>query len=174
MQSVKNFFLTILTALLVAILGWWAMTSLEPGDIHAERARYKALEQRNEELEKEVADLEEELAELQPPTLEPEEQGSTEVSPPPPAPSQYANLISEIQELVDDKVTMKAGSKGTRVGTVQEFLNIYFKTSKKIDNDFGKSMETDIRNFQKAEGLPVTGQASTQTFTKMVEWLRSH
>ena len=67
---------------------------------------------------------------------------------------------------------MKVGSKGTRVGTVQNFLNLYFKTSKKIDNDFGATMKADVIKFQKAVGLTADGQTGPTTYLKMIDWLK--
>ncbi len=85
---------------------------------------------------------------------------------------EHENLIADLQELVDDNVLMKKGSRGTRVGTVQEFLNIYNGTDSKIDNDYGATTENQIKAFQKAEGLTSDGQAGPGTYTKMIEWLR--
>ena len=67
---------------------------------------------------------------------------------------------------------MKLKSKGTRVGTVQEFLNIYNNTSKKVDNDYGAGTKTDVVNFQKKEGLTADGEAGPTTFVKMIDWLK--
>jgi len=51
-------------------------------------------------------------------------------------------------------------------------LNLYNHTSKKVDNDFGAAMKTDILNFQKAVGVTQTGQVGTLTYNKMIEWLK--
>ncbi|HBB54043.1 TPA: hypothetical protein DHS24_02780 [Candidatus Nomurabacteria bacterium] len=67
---------------------------------------------------------------------------------------------------------MKEKSQGTRVGTVQTFLNIYNNTSKLVDNDYGPGTKTDVMNFQKAEGITVDGEAGPGTFRKMIEWLK--
>ncbi len=172
MQNLRAVLLLIVAVLAVGALGWWAIRTIEPGDIHAEREKQKALAERNRELEKEMADLKDQLALLQPPE---ETEQIVEEESPPPAPEQsskYASLISELQKLIDDKVYMKVGSKGTRVGTVQNFLNIYFKTNKRIDNDYGKGMKTDIINFQKAVGLAADGEAGPVTYQKMIDWLK--
>lgn len=84
---------------------------------------------------------------------------------------EYSDLISRLQKLVTDNIIMKEGSRGTRVGTVQEFLNIYNKTSSKIDNDYGAGTKTKIAAFQKAEGLTADGQAGPGTYQKMIDWL---
>ena len=67
---------------------------------------------------------------------------------------------------------MKVGSKGTRVGTIQTFLNLYNGTSKKTDNDYGKTTKTDVANFQKKEGLSQTGETNPTVYQKMVDWLK--
>lgn len=67
---------------------------------------------------------------------------------------------------------MKEKSQGTRVGTLQAFLNIYNNTSKKVDNDFGAGTKTDVINFQKAEKLLADGEAGPGTFQKMIDWLK--
>jgi peptidoglycan hydrolase-like protein with peptidoglycan-binding domain len=69
---------------------------------------------------------------------------------------------------------MKEKSQGTRVGTIQTFLNIYNNTSKKIDNDYGASTKADIIKFQKNEGLTADGGAGPSTFRKMIDWLKNH
>lgn len=170
MQGFKITVFSIVAILLVGILGYWAVRTIEPGDVHAEREKQRALAERNGELEKEVAELKEQLVLLQPP--EEMEQIVEKAPPAPEQSSKYASLISELQKLVDDKVYMKAGSRGTRVGTVQNFLNIYFGASKRIDNDYGKNMKTDIANFQKAVGLPADGEAGPATYQKMIDWLK--
>lgn len=87
--------------------------------------------------------------------------------------STHADLISQLQKLIDDVVLMKEGSRGTRVGTVQEFLNIYNKTSSGVDNDYGPGTKTKVAAFQKAVGLTADGQAGPDTYKKMIEWLNN-
>ncbi len=83
-------------------------------------------------------------------------------------------LVDNLQKLIDAKTVLKIGSKGPSVGYIQEFMNKYFKKSLKVDNDFGKTLETNVKAFQKAVGLPQTGQVGTQGLTKMVEWLKKN
>lgn len=89
----------------------------------------------------------------------------------PSATGEHAELKSALQKLIDDNVLMKEGSKGTRVGTVQEFLNIYNGTDSKKDNDFGATTTSQVKAFQKAEGLSADGQAGPGTYKKMIDWL---
>jgi peptidoglycan hydrolase-like protein with peptidoglycan-binding domain len=84
----------------------------------------------------------------------------------------HQSLINDLQKLVTDKVFMKVGSQGTRVGTVQTFLNIYNNTSKRVDNDFGAGTKTDLIVFQKAEKITADGEAGPATFQKMIDWLK--
>ena len=177
MQNLKAILAVLLAILIVGVLGYWALRTLEPGNIHVEREKNRALEERNKELEKEVADLRDRLALLTPPEPAPEENqeiGLEEKPLSPSAPSKYQTLTNDLQKLTDDKIYMKVGSKGTRVGTVQTFLNIYFNTNKKIDNDYGKGMKTDVVNFQKAIGLPADGEAGPATYLKMIDWLKKN
>lgn len=88
--------------------------------------------------------------------------------------SQYSSLISSLEKLISDNVLMKEGSRGTRVGTVQEFLNAYNGTSDKVDNDYGPGTKTKVANFQKAVGLTADGQAGPNTYQKMIDWLESN
>ena len=100
------------------------------------------------------------------PQVEPQEEDPT-----PTAVNKNQTLINELQKLIDDGVVMKLKSRGSRVGTLQKFLNIYNKTSNKVDNDFGASTKTVLIDFQKDQGLPADGEAGKTTFEKMIDWL---
>ncbi|PIR68691.1 hypothetical protein COU48_02755 [Candidatus Nomurabacteria bacterium CG10_big_fil_rev_8_21_14_0_10_03_31_7] len=67
---------------------------------------------------------------------------------------------------------MKLKSIGTRVGTVQNFLNVYNKTSNKIDNSYGASTQKAVASFQKTQGMTADGEAGPSTFSKMIDWLK--
>lgn len=176
----ENFKFAIISIIILAglgLLGYWAFTTLEPGDVSVYRQKIKALEERNDELESELAEVKSELGALQAeqeielvqnePAVE-EQEGT-----PPPAPTyKYQSLINDLQKLIIDNVYMKVGSKGTRVGTVQKFLNLYNKTSKPVDNDYGAGTKTDVTNFQKAVGITADGETGPTTYRKMVEWLK--
>ncbi len=95
----------------------------------------------------------------------------TQTNPTPVVTGEYGELKSALQKLIDDNVLMKEGSRGTRVGTVQQFLNIYNGTDSKVDNDFGATTSNQVKAFQKAEGLSADGQAGVGTYKKMIEWL---
>lgn len=84
---------------------------------------------------------------------------------------EYSDLIARLQKLITDNILMKEGSRGTRVGTVQEFLNVYNKTSGGLDNDYGAGTKAKVAAFQKAQGLTADGQAGPATYQKMIDWL---
>lgn len=179
METFKFGLISIIVLGGLGLLGYWAFTTLEPGDIHSLRQEIKDLREKNSELEKEVARLESELgvvaaekdklAEAVAP--EPEEK---EKPAPAPTTAPYKNqtLINELQKLITDNVYMEVGSKGTRVGSVQKFLNLYNKTSSKIDNDYGPAMKTAVTAYQKAAGITADGETGPTTYKKMIEWLK--
>jgi len=42
-----------------------------------------------------------------------------------------------------------------------------------VDNDYGASTVTAIKNFQKAQGLTADGAAGYTTYKKMISWLKT-
>ncbi|MES2315169.1 MAG: peptidoglycan-binding protein [Patescibacteria group bacterium] len=181
MANVKFILFSIITLAIIGLVGYWAVLSIEPGDIHATRQKEKALEEENQTLKDQVLKLQDQLAAIQPPAPTP-----TPVVAPTPAPAptpsptpakttttyKYQSLINDLQKLITDKVVMKEKSQGTRVGTLQTFFNIYNKTSNKVDNDFGKSTTANVIAFQKAVGLKADGQTGPTTYQKMIDWLK--
>ncbi len=91
-----------------------------------------------------------------------------------PVESEENDLKANIQSLINNKTILKMGSKGIAVGYVQQFMNLYFKKSLKVDNDFGKTLETNVKTFQKAFGVTQTGQIGPATLGKMVDWLNKN
>lgn len=81
-------------------------------------------------------------------------------------------LLKKLQGLIDDNINMKQGSFGTRVGTVQKFLNLYLDTSKTVDNDYGPGTFADVKKFQKSEGLVVDGLAGPTSYKKMIQIIK--
>ncbi len=171
MESIKSFLLLVVVILFAGITGYWAFTTLEPGNVSAERQKREELEQKNLELEKKVTELASELATLKP-AENTDEIPNTNTEELAPVSYKYQELISKLDGLVKDKVSMKEKAKGARVGIIQEFFNLYNKTSQKIDNDYGKSTKADVTNFQKTEGSPSYCEAGISTFEKMIEWLK--
>lgn len=162
----------------LGLLGYWAVSTIEPGNAHFYKEKQLELEAENEDLQKEILDLKNQLALLEeekeatPAPIEPTPAKPTPTTPKPTTSSKYQTLIIELQKLVDDNIFMKVGSKGTRVGTVQEFLNIYNKTSNKVDNDYGAGLKTAVTDFQKDVGTTADGETGPATYKKMIEWLK--
>lgn len=182
-EKLKFALYSIVVLVLLGLIGYWAVTTIQSGSEFVARQEVQQLQKENEDLTKQVADLTDQLNTLQ------SQLSSNPTSTQTPAPvvstptptkptttktTTYKNqsLINALQQLVTDNVFMKLGSSGTRVGTVQNFLNLYSKTSNKIDNDYGASTVKAVAVFQKAQGLTADGQAGSSTFSKMISWLK--
>lgn len=170
MRNFKFITISIIAVLVLALLLVWALSGLQSGTEHRTGEIISSLEKENEELQEKITILERELDLLKP--VETEEPVIEEPTITTPETYKYQTLINDIEKLISDNVQMKLKSRGTRVGTVQEFLNLYNGTSKKIDNDYGQGTKTDVANFQKAEGLTADGEAGPATYRKMIEWLK--
>tara|TARA_B100001179_G_C18545948_1_gene383814 strand:- start:98 stop:637 length:540 start_codon:yes stop_codon:yes gene_type:complete len=82
-------------------------------------------------------------------------------------------LVSALERLISDQIYMKVGSRGTRVGTVQKFLDYYFPDKTvSTDNDYGPGTKTLVEQFQAAEGLTADGQAGPNTYQKMIDVIK--
>jgi len=179
MENFKYVLSSIIVVVLLALAGYWAFSTMESGSAHVDNQKQKELIEKNQELEKELSSTKKELALLQsqntkeevvpliPETTIPTTPTNTTVS-------KNQDLINALQKMVDTNVYLKNKSQGPNVGTVQKFLNIYNNTSNKVDNDYGVSTGTAIKNFQKAEGLTIDGEAGPGTFKKMITWLKGH
>jgi len=181
MENFKFIVFSIIVLLIIGLVGYWAIFTIQPGSVHVEKEKQAELERENKELEKEIEELKSKLGVLESEQEkkeqivainEPEKPATVEKTPV--VSSKNQSLINDLQKLITDKVVMKEGSRGTRVGTVQTFLNVYNNTSKKIDNDYGKGTKNDVIAFQKAVGLTADGEAGSTTFQKMIDWLKTH
>lgn len=180
MENLKFWLSTVVALALLGSLGYFAFTSIDSGSEHVNRQKIKELESENKDLTEQVASLEKKLESYEPKTVEvPVVENKTPIQTETPKPKpavvtvyKYAKLIGELETLVNENIQMKLKSRGTRVGTVQNFLNIYNNTSNKVDNDYGESTKKAITAFQKAVGLTATGESGPSTFTKMIEWLK--
>ena len=193
-ESLKFNLVSFLFLALLAGLGYWAFTTLETGSGHVNSKKQKEIEKENKVLEEENLELKRELELLleekrqkltedqipQKPEIE-EPQKTTEIQKPTVKTttvssektlSQKEILINELTKLSDKNIILKLKSTGTAVGTVQKFLNLYNKTSNKIDNDYGLTTVNAVKSFQKAQGLSVTGQCNSTTYKKMISWLK--
>ena len=172
MKNFKSVLFLSIILITVIILGYWAVITIEPGSISVERQKQQQLEQKNAELEKEVQKLTDEIQSIEETQTAKEQPTNPPPEVAPTTPLKYQSLINDLQKLVDDNISMKEKSQGTRVGTIQTFLNLYNNTSKKIDNDYGLSTKANIASFQKAVGLTADGEAGPSTFLKMIDWLK--
>jgi small nuclear ribonucleoprotein (snRNP)-like protein len=179
METFKFTLFSIVVLSLLGLGGYWAVSTIQSGSEHVSSDKIKKLENANLELNQEVGNLKDQLGQIEQ-SLKDEIQASQPVQvaqPPAETPvtvSAFKNqpLINELQKLVSDNVIVKLKSKGTRVGTLQKFLNLYNNTSNKIDNDFGADIQNALIVFQKASGLPGDGQAGKTTYLKMIDWLK--
>jgi len=179
----ENFKFVLFSIIVLGALGfacYWAFSTIESGSYHVNKERQEQMSKENEELRKENAELKNELSllteekeevELQLADSEitgGEEEEEKEVIPT----LKYQSLIDEIQKLVNKGVSLRDGSQGTAVGTLQKFLNIYNGTSKRVDNDFGSGTLSDVKDFQKDIGLKDDGVVGPGTMRKMIDWLK--
>lgn len=87
---------------------------------------------------------------------------------------EHAELIAELNKLITDNINMKVGSRGTRVGTVQKFLNVFLDSNSTVDNDFGNGTKDKVMQFQKAAGIGADGQPGPATYQAMIDWLNKN
>jgi murein L,D-transpeptidase YcbB/YkuD len=186
MENFKFILFSIFILALLGFAGYWAFTTIESGSSHVNIQKQKELEKTNEELNKEMIQLKNELSLLQ---IDKEQQIQKEkealflkdsipettktVTPIKTAVYKYQSLINELQKLIDGNIYLKLKSQGLAVGTIQKFLNTYNKTSNKVDNDYGASTVTAVKNFQKAQGLTSDGETGPNTYKKMISWLKT-
>lgn len=173
MDKLKFTLLAIVILALLGLLGYWAVRSLQSGSEYVKDEKIKQLELENENLRMQIVQLTEELNSPKPIAEEPAPEASgTAAKPAPAASGEYQDLIGKLQQLYDNNVYFKEGSRGPNVGVVQEFLNVYNKTSSRIDNDYGPGTAKLVTAFQKDSGLSADGEAGKNTFNKMIEWLK--
>jgi peptidoglycan hydrolase-like protein with peptidoglycan-binding domain len=82
-------------------------------------------------------------------------------------------LADALSRLIKDDIRMKIGSQGTRVGTLQKFLNLYENKKSTIDNKYGEGTKKSVTAFQQTSGDEVDGLADPGTYQKMIDWLKS-
>jgi murein L,D-transpeptidase YcbB/YkuD len=167
MTEGKFQFIAAIFFIALGAVGHWAFSSLDFG-----KAREVVVEdvQNLEEAAQDINDITDSLADL---TQEIEDNAvpAEEVQTPTETPNPHEDLIADLEELISDEVYMKSGSSGTRVGTVQKFLNVFNNTSGGVDNDFGPGTESKVRAFQREVGITADGQPGPATYQKMIDWL---
>lgn len=80
--------------------------------------------------------------------------------------------LAELEDLIVDNIFMKEGSRGTRVGTVQKFLNTYLDEQSRVDNQYGPGTLRRVKTFQEREGLEADGLAGPSTYRRMADILK--
>lgn len=86
-----------------------------------------------------------------------------------------SELISELQTIADTGAIMQSGSSGTRVGTVQKFLAVYFEDRDiSVDNDYGPGTARLVKEFQTSELNGGDGRVGPNTLGAMVDWLENN
>ena len=71
-------------------------------------------------------------------------------------------------------ILIKQGDRGPNIGTIQEFMNRYFKKSLKVDNDFGPTLLANVKEYQKQNKISQTGQVGPVTLRAMIEWTQKN
>jgi len=182
MENFKFILSSIFILVLFGLGGYWAFSTIESGSSHVDEQKQKELENENQTLQKEIIDLKSQVNVLQV-TNEQQIRQETPIvkeveaplpTKPIPTVSKNQTLVNELQKLVDGNIYLKNKSQGPAVGSVQKFLNIYNNKSAKIDNDYGVTTSTAVKNFQKDQGLTVDGEVGPGTVKKMISWLKSH
>ena len=168
MEKLKFILLSIVVIFFLGLIGYWAVSSIQSGSEGKLSQKISQLQEENNSLKEKTSKLESEISDLQGRL----EEKTVKETKPVIVAYKYQSLINDLQKLVDDNVYMKLKSSGTRVGTVQQFLNIYNKTSNRIDNNYGATTKSRVAAFQKAAGLASDGEAGSATFKKMIEWLK--
>ncbi len=183
-QGMNEFKYQLVNFFLLALLGtgiYWAFTTIDNSIIYDKNRILQESEITNSETEKnEISFVDEQEHSSSEKEKEKEtnsgdvfpQKENEEVNQERKLSQEEQQLLAKLQGLIDDNIYMKIGSHGTRVGTVQKFLNWYFDTSKKVDNEYGPGTKADVKKFQEKEGLENDGLAGPDTYRKMIEILK--
>lgn len=172
MDNTKFNLVSIVLFVVLVGLGVLAFFTLTPPKRYSEKHQNNLMEEQvvvNDIDESTVGTI---VDTTEPATAEPVTPTTATVTTTTTASTEHAELLEKLQGLIDDKIVMKVGSKGTRVGTVQKFLNIYLGTTKTVDNQYGEGTKADVIKFQKDQGLTADGQPGPGTYQKMIDWLK--
>ena len=174
MESLKANLIIFVFILVAVALGYWAVMSLRTNSAEI------ALQHIPEDVGPMVTstpDVEPEPSPATPDPVTPEPSSSTPTpnvsTNPPTQAGEHAGLIDDLQDLIDDNILMKKGSRGTRVGTVQKFL-IEYGINMDADNDHGDTTVNAGKKFQSEQKHSADGQAGPGTFEKMIDWLEAN
>jgi hypothetical protein len=169
MTDGKFQFIAAVFFIVLGAVGHWAFSSLDFG-----KAREVVLSDIDQidGAAQEINDITDSLADLTQDIEDSNTPEDTVIAEPVVNPHQ--DLIDSLEELIDDEIYMKNGSSGTRVGTVQEFLNVFNETTGGVDNEFGSGTESKVRAFQKAVSITADGQPGPGTYQAMIDWLEEN
>jgi len=156
MENLKFNLLIVIVFVVLGGLVYWSVSSMDNGVYYTRDI---------DNAEPIIEDTEEPVV-TEPVVQEPEETSSIS--------AEKQELIAKIEKLKSDVVVMKNGSRGTRVGTVQTFLNLYNNTDKRVDNDYGPKTVAAVKAFQSDQGLSADGETGPNTYDKMIEWLQNN
>lgn len=178
LETFKANFVIFIFILLIGALGYWAIKDIKSStdsfvaqNIKEDDVRPVITSPIEEDKEETEDPVEDSTPEVSSPVENPKEEVQEEK--PQTSNDEDSELISNLQDLIDDKILMKKGSKGTRVGTVQKFL-IRYGVSMKVDNDYGDTTVNAVKKFQTEQKLSADGQTGEGTYKKMIEWLQNN
>lgn len=156
---------------LLALGGYWAFATLDRGMTYSKDDLAVVPETVTEEsLEEPATEAEEEVT--APETTTEADTTETTTTAPANLSAEDTKTLAELQDLVSDNINMKQGSAGTRVGTIQKFLNLYFDKQTGVDNGYGATTLERVRQFQKEQGLTADGLAGPTTYQKMIDLMK--
>lgn len=90
-----------------------------------------------------------------------------------PIPAKYADLGARLSKLISDKIVMKDTSYGTRVGTIETFMNVYDGGNTKVVNKYSSELITRVKKFQTEMKIQSDGLGDPETYQKMIDWLKT-
>ena len=178
MENFKFVVFSVIALIILTSLGYLGFSTIKSDGSSLDSIKLRDLTKENESLKNEISDLNKKVVNLQSQIEEQEqakqqqEELAKKASTPTETTFKHQILIDDLTKIMNSGLQIKKGSRGTNVGTLQNFLNICNKTSNKIDNDFGSSMETAVKKFQKDQGLAVDGQVGPGTLRQMISWLK--
>jgi len=159
---------------LLALGGYWAFATLDRGITYSKDDLAIIPETVAEEgLEEPAIEVEEEVTTPETTTeVDTTDTATTTTTAPATLSAEDTKTLTELQDLISDNINMKQGSAGTRVGTVQKFLNLYFDKQTGVDNGYGATTLERVRQFQKEQGLTADGLAGPTTYQKMIDLMK--
>ncbi|MCA9352039.1 peptidoglycan-binding protein [Patescibacteria group bacterium] len=170
MNELKYQITQLVFLVLLGLGGYWALTSLDTGvtytrdqivEVQHEQSSDEQVNAVNNET---VLVVEDEPVDTEPTTPVVENELTTS----------HEELIADLQAMVDAKVSIDSGASGDRVGTVQEFLAVYFSDrTVNIDKDFGPTTKGLVKEFQQKELNGGDGRVGPNTLKAMIEYLEN-